>query len=433
MNLFKILILFEADLSSFIQTHFSSDDSPFPFLLGLIHARLNFFLKSKSFAFEFLSKMPFNDQFYSEIILFKLNLLFASFDEQLFSDLLCEISSSLSNENFFKIPYQRETLIEVLNQFSDLKVPNYKSIQSIIDDLNKRNQKLSNFDDGLSFESDFLPTLSIPSRDLDDILLNEVNEDFKYRDILDFFDDFINKKIEIPVKFECLSCGILYKKGIPQLLVPFNFSELFKNKNSLPDNGLILFTSEIYCPICSSFKFLLNSNSRLMILYLTSHILKNYTKDVNYDVSDFSNSIVIGNFLSKYAKNARDMFEGLDIINNLIKDNPENESYLVTKGNMILWVKDYSEGLKIFKLILERNPQNFDALFNLCKIYFGRKNYKHCEKIVNQVISYISNDPSLIRVNLEYLNYIYDMVIHMRNSQLRGRYKKVLESQLVLV
>jgi hypothetical protein len=40
-----------SDLSSFIQTHFSSDDSSFPFLLGLIHHCSNFsvdsfFLKS---------------------------------------------------------------------------------------------------------------------------------------------------------------------------------------------------------------------------------------------------------------------------------------------------------------------------------------------------------------------------------------------------
>ena len=116
----------------------------------------------------------------------------------------------------------------------------------------------------------------------------------------------------------------------------------------------------------------------MLFISLVEHI-KNLDDDLEYDPGDTTNTIVIGNFVSKFAKESTSMRESLSKLESLLQSDPENEEFMVSIGNTLLWLNDYTEAQKVFKRILEKNNKNFDAWFNLAKIYFNRKNVKQCE------------------------------------------------------
>lgn len=81
----------------------------------------------------------------------------------------------------------------------------------------------------------------------------------------------------------------------------------------------------------------------------------------------------------------------LSFLDLLIKENPKNEDYLIYKGRIHSWNKDYPKAIEILKPLTRKETLNTEALEALINTYFWASMYHEC---INEADRYLLTKPS---------------------------------------
>ncbi len=427
-----------ADIESFISKYFTQfKNGEFIHSLKFIKATLLYNTKSKAEAFAFLDSLNAQNTYQGEILLHKANLVEKNFDETILLQLLLDIQIYVTKEELLD-SYVLTVLTDQLDNLKLLTSLYQTKIESTLQIVIKKIEKRSNS------KAKTIPDTNLETIDLEqnedfdwskknakEFIWNAFDKFFNQPELNDQFDKILKGLEPINLAFGCLTCGITYDKDLKKILIPVDLSELRRTKTTLEDNGIILFGEEITCPVCSSFKFILDTSSFASISAIMFYIKKlELEEDDEYPFGEMSNPVVIGNFKSNIVKEAKTIPDAIKKISELLKENPNSIKYLIGKGNMLLWMNDYNEARKIFRQALEIDPNNIEVLFNLIKISYARKNKSLTEKYANQLIEIISENKSLILGNSGFIEGLDSILHNMRNRKIHKKLRKEIHAYL---
>ena len=421
------------DVESFISKYFSHfNNGEFVHSLNLIKATLLYNTKSKIEAFTFLDSLNAQNSFQEQILLHKGNLVVGNFDETLLLQLLLDIQIYVANDEIVD-SFVLTVLTDQLDNFKILTTTYQNKIESTLQmvirkiEENSKPKAKDTLEEDLETSKDQVNNQNFEwsGKNAKKFVLDALDKFLKQPEQKQHFEKILTGKEQIHLTFGCLTCGITYDRELQKILIPIDFEELRETKTTLEDNGLILFNEEITCPICSSFKFLLDDNSFATINAIMIYI-KNLEEEneKEYPIGGMDNPVVIGYFRSNIVKEAETIPDALKKISELLTVNPDEIKYMIGKGNILLWMNDYNEARKIFKRALEKDPNNIEALYGLVKIFYDRKNTNLIEKYANQIIEVISKDRSSFLENSKLIMGLDNILYNMRNRKMHKKLRK---------
>ncbi len=408
-NILDIINDFEVFMEKFFE---ANDQSELKFPFELTKIKVHYYLFSKSEALDKLE--PLKERYPSNIGMFIANLdfLMLSASKEDIMNYLEIFHTWIKEKSSFRDIFQIDSIIEKLDEFSsETDKKNSKILKSIIETLKKiqielerdkkeKKSKTIYHDKNITdFQANCrsFPVISLSSYFIKDTLLESYKFIVKDLSVSTVFDEIVKKTIPVKLQIVCYNCGIQHQEDFQQVIFPPNWKNIFQGDNSNPDNGNISFKIEVTCPVCNSFKFVIQHYSKLFLINLLAY-LNERTANKTYDIKNPRNPVAIIS-ISKYIKKPKSADDAVNQIDSLINKNPKDVKYYNEKANLMLSFNDYNEAKKMSTKVFKNNPKDIQALANLARIFFGRNQIDQAKKFINQILRIIDDDSSFFIPN----------------------------------